>query len=88
MIAQMRQLSADDPLAAQRLVTDVMAALDRATGGALREQLPDGVPVDGVLTSEVGAEAADGVLTSEVGAEAATPRTPAEDPRSDGLPAR
>lgn len=47
MIAQMRQLAAHDPAAAERLVADVLAELDRVTGGTVCEQLPDGAPFGG-----------------------------------------
>lgn len=49
LIAQIRQLAADaDPAGVQQVVAEVLAALDRAAGGALREQLPNGLPgVDG-----------------------------------------
>src|ERR1700754_37866 len=47
LIAQIRQLAASDPAGVQQVVADVLAALDRAAGGALREQLPDGFPLDG-----------------------------------------
>ena len=42
LIAQIRQLAADaDPAGVRQVVADVLSALDRAAGGALREQLPD-----------------------------------------------
>ena len=41
LIAQIRQLAGPDPVAVRKVVADVLAALDRVTGGTLREQLPD-----------------------------------------------
>ncbi|MGW0432438.1 hypothetical protein ACWDV4_07810 [Micromonospora sp. NPDC003197] len=43
LIAQIRALAGPDSAGAQQIVADVLAALDRAAGGALRDQLPDGV---------------------------------------------
>jgi hypothetical protein len=47
LIAQLRQLAGADPAGVQQVVADVLAALDRAAGGALRDQLPDGLPYGG-----------------------------------------
>ncbi|WP_326561451.1 hypothetical protein [Micromonospora sp. NBC_01796] len=45
LIAQIRQLAADaDPAGVRQVVAEVLSALDRAAGGALREQLPKGLP--------------------------------------------
>jgi hypothetical protein len=45
LIAQIRQLAADaDPAGVQQVIADVLSALDRAAGGALREQLEGGLP--------------------------------------------
>jgi hypothetical protein len=44
LIAQIRQLAGNDPAAVQQVIADVLAALDRAAGGALRDQLPEGLP--------------------------------------------
>ncbi|WP_329106485.1 hypothetical protein OG792_01115 [Micromonospora sp. NBC_01699] len=45
LIAQLRQLAADaDPAGVRQVVAEVLSALDRAAGGALREQLPHGLP--------------------------------------------
>ncbi|MFK3981571.1 hypothetical protein ACI2K4_14480 [Micromonospora sp. NPDC050397] len=45
LIEQIRQLAADaDPAGVRQVVAEVLSALDRAAGGALREQLPDGLP--------------------------------------------
>ncbi len=41
LIAQIRQLAGSDPIGVQQVVADVLAALDRVTGGALREQFPE-----------------------------------------------
>jgi hypothetical protein len=43
LVAQIRQLAGADPAGVQQVVADVLAALDRAAGGALRDQLPDGL---------------------------------------------
>jgi len=43
LIAQIRALAGPDPAGVQQVVADVLAALDRAAGGALRDQLPDGI---------------------------------------------
>ncbi|WP_460914029.1 hypothetical protein [Plantactinospora veratri] len=40
LIAQIRELAGPDPVAVRTVVADVLAALDRVSGGALREQLP------------------------------------------------
>jgi hypothetical protein len=45
LIAQIRHLAADaDPAGVRQVVADVLSALDRAAGGALRQQLPNGLP--------------------------------------------
>ncbi|MFI6763503.1 hypothetical protein ACIBF5_30710 [Micromonospora sp. NPDC050417] len=56
LIAQIRQLAADaDPAGVRQVVAEVLSALDRAAGGALREQLPNGLPgVDGYPESSSG----------------------------------
>ncbi|MEV4758174.1 hypothetical protein AB0J86_24070 [Micromonospora sp. NPDC049559] len=46
LITQIRQLAGADPAGVQQVVSDVLAALDRATGGALRDQLPEGLSLD------------------------------------------
>ncbi|MEO3815555.1 hypothetical protein [Plantactinospora sp. B24E8] len=40
LIAQLRELAGPDPATVRTVVSDVLAALDRVSGGALREQLP------------------------------------------------
>ncbi|HEX2773129.1 MAG TPA: hypothetical protein VHN18_11960 [Micromonosporaceae bacterium] len=47
LIAQIRELTVDDPEAVQQVVAEVLAALDRVTGGAFHDRLPDGPPVGG-----------------------------------------
>ncbi|MFB9236974.1 hypothetical protein ACFFWC_15660 [Plantactinospora siamensis] len=37
---QLRELAGSDPAAVRQVVAEVLAALDRASGGALRDQLP------------------------------------------------
>ncbi|GAB3156024.1 hypothetical protein GCM10027290_53160 [Micromonospora sonneratiae] len=44
LIDQLRQLAGADPAGAQQVIADVLAALDRAAGGALRAQSPDAFP--------------------------------------------
>ncbi|MFC6018694.1 hypothetical protein ACFP2T_21100 [Plantactinospora solaniradicis] len=40
LIAQIRELAGPDPVAVRTVVAEVLAALDRVSGGSLREQLP------------------------------------------------
>ncbi|AVT39748.1 hypothetical protein [Plantactinospora sp. BB1] len=40
LIAQIRELAGPDPVAVRTVVAEVLAALDRVSGGTLREQLP------------------------------------------------
>jgi hypothetical protein len=42
LVAQIRELAAHDPAGVQQVVSEVLAALDRATRGAFRDQLSDG----------------------------------------------
>jgi hypothetical protein len=44
LVAQIRQLAGHDPAGVQQVVAEVLAALDRASGGRLRDQLPPGTP--------------------------------------------
>jgi hypothetical protein len=44
LVAQIRQLAEQDPAGVQQVVAEVLAALDRASGGRLRDQLPPGTP--------------------------------------------
>jgi hypothetical protein len=44
LIAHIRELTMDDPQAVQQVVAEVLAALDRATGGAFHDRLPDEPP--------------------------------------------
>jgi hypothetical protein len=41
LIAEIRLLAGADPGGVQQVITEVLAALDRAAGGALRDELPD-----------------------------------------------
>jgi hypothetical protein len=43
---QLRELAGHDPADARRVVAEVLAALDRASGGALAGQLPEGLALD------------------------------------------
>jgi hypothetical protein len=47
LVAQIRELAAHDPAGVQQVVREVLAALDRATRGAFRDQLADGTPFGG-----------------------------------------
>ncbi|MET8089694.1 hypothetical protein [Micromonospora sp. NPDC005220] len=49
LIAQLRALAGADPLEVRQVVAEVLAALDRAAGGALREHLPEAIRVDAGL---------------------------------------
>jgi hypothetical protein len=40
LIAQLKELAGADPTDVRQVVAEVLAALDRAAGGALREHLP------------------------------------------------
>ncbi|MFB9854601.1 hypothetical protein ACFFMR_29890 [Micromonospora andamanensis] len=41
LVDQLRELAGADPADVRQVVTEVLAALDRAAGGTLREQLPE-----------------------------------------------
>ncbi|MFG2061542.1 hypothetical protein ACGFIK_08960 [Micromonospora sp. NPDC048871] len=41
LVAQLRDLAGADPADVRQVVSEVLAALDRAAGGALREHLPE-----------------------------------------------
>jgi hypothetical protein len=43
LVAQIRELAGENPADVQQVVADVLAALDRVTGGALGEQMATGV---------------------------------------------
>ena len=47
LVAQIRALAAHDPMGVQQVVNEVLAALDRATHGAFRDQLSAGTPLSG-----------------------------------------
>lgn len=49
LVAQIRELAAHDPAGVQQVVSEVLAALDRATRGAFRDQLSDGTSFGGGL---------------------------------------
>ncbi|MEV4825494.1 hypothetical protein ACGFIE_02725 [Micromonospora sp. NPDC049275] len=49
LIAQLRALAGADPTDVRQVVAEVLAALDRAAGGALREHLPEAIRVDAGL---------------------------------------
>ncbi|MEU5562774.1 MULTISPECIES: hypothetical protein [Micromonospora] len=49
LIAQLRELAGADPADVRQVVAEVLAALDRAAGGALRDHLPETIRVDAGL---------------------------------------
>ncbi|MER7888752.1 hypothetical protein ABTX15_02885 [Micromonospora sp. NPDC094482] len=49
LITQLRELAGADPADVRQVVAEVLAALDRAAGGALREHLPETIRVDAGL---------------------------------------
>ncbi|MDG4807316.1 hypothetical protein O7634_11205 [Micromonospora sp. WMMD1120] len=51
LIAQLRALAGADPGEVRLVVAEVLAALDRAAGGALREHLPETIRIDAGLES-------------------------------------
>ncbi|GIJ23375.1 hypothetical protein [Micromonospora lutea] len=46
LIDQLRELAGADPAEVRQVVSEVLAALDRAAGGTLREQLPETIRVN------------------------------------------
>ncbi|MFG1673856.1 hypothetical protein [Micromonospora sp. NPDC049282] len=49
LIAQLRELAGADPGEVRQVVAEVLAALDRAAGGALRDHLPETIRLDAGL---------------------------------------
>ncbi|WP_089154935.1 hypothetical protein [Micromonospora sp. NBS 11-29] len=49
LIAQLRELAGADPTDVRQVVAEVLAALDRAAGGALRDHLPESIRLDAGL---------------------------------------
>ena len=49
LIAQLKELAGADPTDVRQVVAEVLAALDRAAGGALRDHLPETIRVDAGL---------------------------------------
>ncbi|WP_433389259.1 hypothetical protein [Micromonospora sp. KLBMP9576] len=49
LIAQLRELAGADPADVRQVVAEVLAALDRAAGGALRDHLPEAIRHDAGL---------------------------------------
>ncbi|MEV6691000.1 hypothetical protein AB0M35_05955 [Micromonospora sp. NPDC051196] len=43
LVDQLRELAGADPADVRQVVSEVLAALDRAAGGALREHLPEAI---------------------------------------------
>ncbi|GGM21300.1 MULTISPECIES: DUF2267 domain-containing protein [Micromonospora] len=53
LVAQLRELAGADPADARQVVSEVLAALDRAAGGGLRAHLPEAIRRDvdaGIVT--------------------------------------
>ncbi|MFJ6196583.1 hypothetical protein [Micromonospora sp. NPDC092111] len=51
LVAQLRELAGADPADVRQVVAEVLAALDRAAGGALRDHLPETIRVDAGLNA-------------------------------------
>ncbi|MEO3776097.1 hypothetical protein ABGB16_04410 [Micromonospora sp. B11E3] len=49
LVAQLKELAGADPADVRQVVAEVLAALDRVAGGALREHLPEAIRVDAGL---------------------------------------
>ncbi|WFE37940.1 hypothetical protein [Micromonospora sp. WMMD998] len=49
LVAQLTELAGADPVAVRQVVAEVLAALDRAAGGALRDHLPETIRLDAGL---------------------------------------
>ncbi|MCI4063766.1 hypothetical protein MRQ36_14690 [Micromonospora sp. R77] len=49
LVAQLRELAGADPGDVRQVVAEVLAALDRVAGGALREHLPEAIRADAGL---------------------------------------
>ncbi|WP_091244383.1 hypothetical protein [Micromonospora matsumotoense] len=49
LVAQLRELAGADPAEVRKVVAEVLGALDRAAGGALRDQLPATIRADAGL---------------------------------------
>ncbi|MFI5835131.1 hypothetical protein ACIA5A_15805 [Micromonospora sp. NPDC051300] len=49
LIAQLKELAGADPTEVRQVVAEVLAALDRAAGGALRDHLPETIRLDAGL---------------------------------------
>jgi hypothetical protein len=49
LVAQLRELAGADPADVRQVVAEVLAALDRVAGGALREHLPKTIRADAGL---------------------------------------
>ncbi|SCE89317.1 hypothetical protein GA0070558_11288 [Micromonospora haikouensis] len=49
LVAQLRDLAGADPADVRRVVAEVLAALDRVAGGALRDHLPESIRADAGL---------------------------------------
>lgn len=54
LVTQLRELAGADPADVRQVVVEVLTALDRAAGGALREHLPETIRVDAGLDSVAG----------------------------------
>ncbi|MEU7615064.1 hypothetical protein AB0M91_02100 [Micromonospora rifamycinica] len=54
LAAQLRELAGVDPAEIRQVVAEVLGALDRAAGGALRDQLPAAIRADAGLDTARG----------------------------------
>ncbi|WFE63477.1 hypothetical protein [Micromonospora sp. WMMD714] len=54
LAAQLRELAGVDPAEVRQVVAEVLGALDRAAGGALRDQLPASIRADAGLDTARG----------------------------------
>ncbi|MEH1012364.1 hypothetical protein V6U90_04450 [Micromonospora sp. CPCC 206060] len=57
LVAELRQLAGPDPAGVRQVVAEVLAALDRAAGGALRDQLPEAIRRDVADAESAGPDA-------------------------------
>ncbi|TDB82167.1 hypothetical protein [Micromonospora sp. KC721] len=52
LVAQLRELAGADPADVRQVVAEVLTALDRVAGGALREHLPATIRADAGLDAD------------------------------------
>ncbi|WP_244366490.1 hypothetical protein [Micromonospora echinofusca] len=58
LVAELRQLAGADPAGVRQVVAEVLAALDRAAGGVLRDQLPEAIRRDVADAESAGSDRA------------------------------